>query len=302
MDSTVKTNADFQYKAGLRPKIRRMTDGKCCEWCSRLAGVYDYPDVPKDVFRRHANCGCVVEYDPGDGKQTENVHGGRRLTQKERLSLDTRAKEQEAKQKSEAARKREERIQNERRLEEKEKAEKFKRTFQAVPQDRVVAAMRQDAAAWINSLSDSERASLIKYTGNDDKVPKFYQRLNAMLRGAEPEDPSLRRHADIISGALKRSVLGENVICYRGLDVNPLAGADIGTVVNLGQFTSTSVIETRSFSANVKFVIFAPQGIKGAAFLEEISKFKNQREVLFDKDCWYRVLSNQENLVELEVL
>ena len=74
VDSTVQANADFQYKAGLRPKIRRMTDGKCCEWCSRLAGVYDYPDVPKDVFRRHANCGCVVEYDPGDGKNVRNVH------------------------------------------------------------------------------------------------------------------------------------------------------------------------------------------------------------------------------------
>ena len=48
-----------------------------------------------------------------------------------------------------------------------EDAKKFKRTFQAVPQDRVVETMRQDAVAWISSLSDSERASLVKYTGND---------------------------------------------------------------------------------------------------------------------------------------
>jgi len=90
VDSTVKTNADFQYKAGLRPKIRRISGGKCCEWCSRLAGVYDYPDVPKDVFRRHANCGCVVEYDPGDGKNVRNVHTKQVRSEEEQSELNNR--------------------------------------------------------------------------------------------------------------------------------------------------------------------------------------------------------------------
>ena len=72
MDDTVQKNADFHTKAGLRPKIIRRSSGHCCEWCNQVAGTYVYPDVPKDVFRRHDNCDCIVEYYPGDGKK-QNV-------------------------------------------------------------------------------------------------------------------------------------------------------------------------------------------------------------------------------------
>ena len=78
VDDFVRENADFQYKAGLSPKIVRQTVGKCCEWCSRLAGTYEYEDVKdrgNDVFRRHKNCHCIVSYNPGDGsKRRRNVH------------------------------------------------------------------------------------------------------------------------------------------------------------------------------------------------------------------------------------
>ena len=74
VDKTIQTNADLHYRAGLNPKIIRKSERKCCEWCANLAGEYDYPtDMPDDVFRRHENCRCTVEYDPGSGKR-QNVH------------------------------------------------------------------------------------------------------------------------------------------------------------------------------------------------------------------------------------
>ena len=73
VDRSVKENAEFQTKAGLNPQIIRKTDGKCCEWCSKMAGIYNYPDnVPGDVYKRHNNCSCTVEYDPGSGRR-QNV-------------------------------------------------------------------------------------------------------------------------------------------------------------------------------------------------------------------------------------
>ena len=45
VDDYIKANADFQYKSGLSPKIVRTTNGKCCDWCDRLAGAYDYSDI-----------------------------------------------------------------------------------------------------------------------------------------------------------------------------------------------------------------------------------------------------------------
>lgn len=73
VDETLRANVEFQGKSGMSPKVIRRATSKCCDWCSRLAGKYEYPDVPKDVYRRHNNCRCVVEYDPGEGKR-QNVH------------------------------------------------------------------------------------------------------------------------------------------------------------------------------------------------------------------------------------
>ena len=73
VDDAVKKNVEFQGKAGLQPRIIRKSTGSCCEWCSKLAGTYTYPDTPQDVYRRHNNCNCTVEFDPGVGKKHQDV-------------------------------------------------------------------------------------------------------------------------------------------------------------------------------------------------------------------------------------
>jgi hypothetical protein len=73
VDDAVKENAEFHHKAGLGPKIIRKEVGNCCDWCKKVVGSYEYPDVPKDVYRRHRYCRCTVEYDPGDGRR-QNAH------------------------------------------------------------------------------------------------------------------------------------------------------------------------------------------------------------------------------------
>lgn len=72
VDDSIKANSEFHAKAGMQPRIIRKTTGRCCKWCTQIAGIYEYPNVPKDVYRRHENCDCTVEYDPGDGKR-QNV-------------------------------------------------------------------------------------------------------------------------------------------------------------------------------------------------------------------------------------
>lgn len=72
----IKKNAEFRSKAGLNCYIERKDGHKCCDWCSKLAGRYRYPDeVPKDVYRRHDNCTCDVSYVSEKGRQ--NVHSKR---------------------------------------------------------------------------------------------------------------------------------------------------------------------------------------------------------------------------------
>ena len=89
VDETIRQNVNFQGKSGLRPKVIRKSERKCCPWCSNLAGEYEYPDVPDDVYRRHENCRCTVEYDPGSGKR-QNVYTKKWTTTKEDAKIEAR--------------------------------------------------------------------------------------------------------------------------------------------------------------------------------------------------------------------
>lgn len=73
VDDSIRANAEFHARSGMSPKIVRKLTGGCCDWCKAVAGIYSYPDVPKDVYRRHQRCRCTVDYNPGDGK-IQNVH------------------------------------------------------------------------------------------------------------------------------------------------------------------------------------------------------------------------------------
>lgn len=103
VNDTIEENTKFAYKAGLRPKIVRTEVGNCCEWCKEVAGTYEYPKVPKDVYRRHNRCRCTVEYFPGDGKKQdvyskkwvdigkdEKVKERKKLSQKGNFSIDAK--------------------------------------------------------------------------------------------------------------------------------------------------------------------------------------------------------------------
>lgn len=89
VDDAVRDNADFHFGAGLSPRIVRKMRGRACAFCRERAGTFDYSvDMNKEVFRRHPNCHCTVEYNPGNGsRKRQNVHSKewRNATGTERL-------------------------------------------------------------------------------------------------------------------------------------------------------------------------------------------------------------------------
>lgn len=86
---TLRQNVEFQSRAGLSPTVIRKSEGKSCKWCRGLAGKYEYPDMPRDVWRRHQRCRCTVIYDPGDGKRV-NVHTKQLVTTKDEAKAESR--------------------------------------------------------------------------------------------------------------------------------------------------------------------------------------------------------------------
>lgn len=61
-DLFIEENCEHYHKAGIRSLIIRRQLARCCEWCSNIAGIYEYSsgEYPEEVFSRHENCRCLV--------------------------------------------------------------------------------------------------------------------------------------------------------------------------------------------------------------------------------------------------
>lgn len=175
--------------------------------------------------------------------------------------------------------------------------------FRALPKEKVVDVLREDSKRWIEKLSEAEKHAIQKYTYNsgDKKPNRFFERLNAMLRGEEPKDEKLEQYSATISKALIKNKLDHDIICYRNMDFNPYKDYPVGKVICAEQFISTSVSKNAALQKKVEMVFFVHKDACGA-YIESISKYPKQREFLLDKSCKLRVISNQEGRIILEVL
>lgn len=71
IDDSVRSNADFVYKAGYSVYVTRVAEGKACDWCRGLEGVYDYDTLTNrdEVWQRHEGCMCEIELTRKSGKK-----------------------------------------------------------------------------------------------------------------------------------------------------------------------------------------------------------------------------------------
>lgn len=277
--------------------------GDACPFCRMLASN-GWQKASKNLLKKghaqhiHANCDCefairfdhrttVAGYDPDKYLAQYNAAGGdinamRRIdyaARKDAINAQKRA--------AYAVKNALPKIQN----------------FNPLPENQVVDVLRKEAQPWIDKLSAAEQDAIQKYTYNpgDQRPNRFFERINRMLRGDSEEDAHLRMYAERISDALKRSPLEHDVLCYRAMEFNPFDGMQVGDIVCPGQFYSTSVVKSGSLKKDFRITICARSGSL-AGYVEPLSKFKEQRELLFDKDTLYRVLLSKEKEVVLEVI
>lgn len=175
--------------------------------------------------------------------------------------------------------------------------------FEPLPADTVVPVLREDSNEWINSLSPEEVRAIKKYTKNsgDPKDDKFYARLNSMLRGDIPEDDTLKYYSDVISGAISKFELKHDIICYRSVNYNPVEGMKIGDIYEPKQFISTAVSISGVLKGDYFITFLTPKGSKGA-YIELLSKYPKQRELLFDKNLKYKIIDINGRKIILEVI
>lgn len=277
VDDSIKANAEFQYKAGLTPKIIRTVAGNCCEWCRALAGEYSYPDVPKDVYRRHQRCRCTVNYHPGDGK-VQNVHTKVIKTTTELQKIENRKQI-------------------------------------GLPKEdlKEIKEIKTFMEKQTKELSNKEQAILREYTGFtgtkinhaintgriNPEVQLLIEQLDIALKdGIMPKEVVLHRDTSL-------GLLGLN------LPKNPTIG-DLkrieGYIISNDIFTSMSFekLELKGRDTEIHYKI--PTGYKGCQYIRPVAipKYKHQEEVLFVRNLSYIIktvtIKNSKYVIEAEVL
>lgn len=170
----------------------------------------------------------------------------------------------------------------------------------------IIKSITLEYRKWVNELSEEEKRLIRKYTLNsfDDKKPnRFFERLNRALKNKyHGEDfNKLIRYGKIISDAICKHPIEQQITCYRGVDYDSLQSFIPGDIISFDQFVSTSVISSGALKKRYKYVILAPQGTKGA-YIEEISAFQGQYEFLLDYSCEYRLIKKKGHTAYLEVI
>lgn len=284
VDETIIKNADLHAKAGLSPKIERYTNGKCCDWCDKLAGIYNYEDVKdtgNEVFKRHRHCDCIVIYDPKNGKKKQIVHSGAKhkaLDEKrDRIDLANKIVDNKL---SNIAR-----------------SKAMVLGYNPLPDDKVVNTLRKDSENWIQTLSEDEIKAISKYTynGKDKDGLRLFEKINGYLDSRyvpanEKEEELILKNAVKIEDGLLKNKLKHDIILYRRENFPDSLDGEVN------KFLSTSVTKRGVLEKHPNVAIILPKGSNGA-YVEQLaySRFKKQREFLLNKDNSFKMIYKDNN-------
>lgn len=294
VDDTLKANVTFQGKAGRSPRVIRTAESGCCKWCSAQAGIYTYPDVPQDVYRRHERCRCRVEYDPGSGKRqnvwdkqwTEDTERQERIQKIQNLSTE---EDDSAK------------------IELRQQLEK---DIQDAPE---IAETKAFMTRQVLALPQESQNILQEYTGFTATKVNFAIRNGRIT-------PQIQNTMDALDKALQDGVMPQAVTLYRNTELSFLSlelpknptlldfSAIFDDPQSLSIYASTSFKDLRMPGRDTLLIMHVPEGYCGCQFLQPVAypKFKHQQEVLFARGMHYRILDaqiqNGRYILEVEVL
>lgn len=105
----------------------------------------------------------------------------------------------------------------------------------------------------------------------------------------------------MISGALRKKPLENDILCVRRSNHNPFAGCSVDESVTIRQFFSSSLFAEAALSGEYEFTLLIHKGVKGAFLDSRVSMHPEQLEFLIDRDCEYivKLIDNKKLFVEV---
>ncbi|MBM6773067.1 hypothetical protein H5991_06180 [Ligilactobacillus agilis] len=293
VDDTIMANAEFLDKAGFKSKIKRIAVGRACKWCRNLGGVYDYPHTPEEIYHRHENCRCRVDYFP-NGKRSrykQNVHS-KKYIKANSEELKKLSDEVSSKNKN-----------RNKPLEILAITEAKKLGYNPLPTSKVVNELRKQARKWEKVLTQEEIKAINKYTYNgvDDDGQKLYFKINEYLEGRytpkdENEEEIILRNAASIENGLMKFRLQNDIIVYR----NDRYSEKINGKIE--KFISTSIVPNGVLGKKANIAIIVPKESNGS-YIELLADdlYKRQREFLINKSSTLKLIKYLNGLYIFKV-
>lgn len=153
-------------------------------------------------------------------------------------------------------------------------------------------------------LSEDTMKGIYAYTGSD------YADVNRGLRsgslggkkgvlGFLKSESHLEKIVSSLDEAMKKSVVKESFVTYRGMYLQDEAlkqylHAKPGDTIRDNGFISTSTNPEKSFSGNIQLEITVPKGTRGAVSVNEISRYKDEEEVVLNRGGGFKIISVED--------
>lgn len=215
------------------------------------------------------NCRCMVLYKPADGDYIQNIWSKNKYRNEETMQnmIESEKREKIINEYSKKAR-----ILDDKSLSESDALE----------------YLNDQSKIWEMKLTEEEKSAISKYTWNGkEKWPKFYERVNAFLRGIlinDGEQKMLARYSEIISESLQKSKINEDIVVFRTCDKDYFENIDIGESFRLNQFMSTSITREGPFSRGVNYKIYINKIQTVVLLLITLAIIKSRKNCLLTKE------------------
>ncbi len=262
VDETLRRNVEFHAGAGLHPRVIRTAEAGCCKWCSALAGTYNYPNVPQDVYRRHKNCRCTVEYDPATGRR-RNVWTKRWTDGEESAILEKR------------------------------------KTVGIPPADSPkLAALKEKMTAQVQRLPAEMQEALRQYTGFTGTQINNAIRYGRVTEEIQHQIELLDSALNSGQMAERLVLYRRTASAFLGLPENPTQEQlykIVDRAITNNIFTSTSFFDLKLPGRNTLIELVIPEGYIGCQYIRSVAfpKYKMQDEVLFARGLQYKITDIQ---------
>jgi hypothetical protein len=151
--------------------------------------------------------------------------------------------------------------------------------------------------SWSSTASHDEKNALTTYTGS------AYSSINKALR-TETRNYNYQKTISDMDTAIEKFELKKNLTTYRGSSAELVGGyttaKDInsnlkGTVVKDKGYVSTAVVQSSSFSGEIKYEIDVPKGKGRGTFVAPISHFKTENEFILKRGTNFLVKGATED-------